>query len=115
MGRQNKTPFALSTLHQISNPGYLEAGGVEDTSVMEHLRDIFNENITKADENLQSIIKGWEHEYINTVMFPEAMILRLQTMGFDREEAESKFVHVEISDEEREQLKKEISENAKNM
>ena len=72
----------MSTLHKISNPGYLGGGGEKDTAVITHIRDrVFLQYFKMADPNLRELGIGIAYLYVTSVLFPETFIHQQQVWG----------------------------------
>ena len=112
--REQCSGFRLSRLHRLSNPGYLGAGGKMDSAVIAWLEEVFEANVNTAEEKLQVIVdKSVGFTYATAVLFPETFIHQQEASGYSREEAEALFLQVDIEEDEREALRREIKEAAK--
>ena len=92
-----------------------KAGGSLDSAVIASLESFFEQNIHNAEEQLRQVVdKKACFTYASTVLFPETFIHQQEVMmGKSREEAEAIFLQVEVGEEEREALRREIKESAK--
>ena len=79
------------------------------------LESVFEQNIHNAEEKLRQVVdKRACFTYASTVLFPETFIHQQEVMmGKSRDEAEVIFSQVEVEEEEREALRREIKEAAK--
>ena len=114
--REQCSGFRLSRLHSLSNPGYLGAGGKIDSAVIAWLEEVFEANVNTAEEKLQVIVdKSVGFTYATAVLFPETFIHQQEALGYSRDEAEALFLQVDIEEDEREALRREIKEAAKEL
>ena len=117
--REQCSGFRLSRLHRLSNPGYLGSGGDIDRAdidraVIAWLIKVLEANLNTAERNLQMIMdKSIVFTYATAVLFPETFIHQQEALGYSREEAEAIFLHDEIEEDEREALRMELKEAAK--
>ena len=82
------------------------------------METFLEENIqTVAEERLWKIVdkKRVGFTYASTVLFPETFIHQQEALGYSRDEAEALFLQVEIEEDEREALRREIKEAAKEL
>ena len=95
----------LSTLRQLSNPGYLWDVGLEDTAIVKHLKNVFLQFLPQSHNELMKLYSSnvrIADEYVDCVLFPETFIYHLQCEGMTREQADQAFTQqLEPSDHER--------------
>ena len=78
----------------MSNPRYLEAGGIEDTAIVKHLKNVFLPFLPRPHNELMMLYSSnvcIADEYVDCVLFPETFIYHLQCEGMTREQADQAF------------------------
>lgn len=114
--RQGCSGSGVSELHRLSNTGYLEAGGLQDTRILRYLETtVFLPHLARAQQELQEVAEDRHTTflYCSCVLLPETMIYLLEQQGGSRQEAERAFLRVEDDLQERRGLQEEIKEAAK--
>lgn len=95
--RNNCNARIMSTLHQISNPGFLSDNELRTSNIEDSLlRTVFLPALREAAPYLKLLGEDYGYEYCRLVLLPELAVYKLLELGLSRADAESQFVTVII-------------------
>ena len=118
--KKERSSHPISQLWKMAGTEFLDGGSAADLLVQTKLRKFFVDEFEEADDIIKNMVPKMtmeeiSMEYTSLVLQPEFMILILKDLGLTSDEAEASYQEVVVDQEEREQLKEDMSARAKEL